>query len=136
MRLMTACFVAACGLPLGACGGAAQSGGTLTPSASTVPVAYEEVSVPTLVMMKPNGKHVRTSGAWGGAQPNIAGVAPDAFGVHFYDGATIIALSVPKSLAAEAEHFTHGQAVTVEGRFEDRAPFPIVHVDRFVEVAP
>lgn len=92
--------------------------------------------MPTLVMTKPNGKHVRTSGAWGGAQPNIAGVAPDAFGVHFYDGATIIALSVPKSLADEAGRFAHGQAVTVEGRFENRTPFPIVHVDRFVEVAP
>ncbi len=99
-------------------------------------VTYEQVTIPSLVMTKPDGKLVRTSGAWGGVQPNIAGVAPDAFGVHFYDGATIIALSVPRTLASQAERFTHGQAVTVEGRFEDRTPFPLVHVDRFVETSP
>ncbi len=105
-------------------------------AAASESVTYEELSVNALMMTKPNGKYVRTSGAWGGAQPNVVGVASDAFGVFFYDGSTMIALSVPKALAAEAEHFTHGQAVTVEGRFEDRAPFPLVHVDRFVEVAP
>ena len=100
------------------------------------PPSYEDVSVKALVMTKPDGKHVRTSGAWGGPQPNVAGVPPDAFGVYLFDGATMIALSVPKTIAAGAEAFTYGQAVTVEGRFENRAPFQIVHVDRFVEAAP
>lgn len=118
-----------------ACGSSAPPVSARAP-ATDEPVTYEQVTIPSLVMTKPDGKHVRTSGAWGGAQPNIAGVAPDAFGVHFYDGSTIIALSVPKSLAAQAELFTHGQSVTVEGRFEDRTPFPLVHVDRFVETSP
>lgn len=134
-RVMTACLVLVCVLSLGGCGGGAAASAPAR-TAPAAPVVYEEASVPSLVMTKPNGKHVRTSGAWGGVQPNIAGVGPDAFGVHFYDGATIIALSVPKSLADEAGRFAHGEAVTVEGRFEDRTPFPIVHVDRFVEVAP
>lgn len=132
MRVLVAACIAVCVM---ACGGSAPAAQAAEP-AQSAPIVYEEASINALVMTKPDGKHVRTSGAWGGAQPNVAGVGPDAFGVFFYDGATMIALSVPKALAAEAEHFTHGQAVTVEGRFENRTPFQIVHVDRFVEAAP
>jgi hypothetical protein len=120
---------------LAACGAAPPTAPS-APAPPTEPAGYEEISLKQLAMTKPDGKHVRTSGAWGGVQPNVAGVPSDAFGVYFYDGATMIALSVPKALAGEAEHFTHGQAVTVEGRFEARTPFPLVHVDRFVEVSP
>lgn len=122
--------------------GALACGDTPPPNAPTPatsnnePVVYEEISVKQLVMVKPDGKHVRTSGAWGDAQPNVAGVGADAFGVYFYDGAAIIALSVPKALAEEAALFAHGQPMTVEGRFEDRAPFPLVHVDRFIAAKP
>lgn len=118
------------------CGGAQSKGEGVASPEPAGPVSYEDASVPLLLMTKPDGKHVRTSGAWGDVQPNVPGIGPDAFGVYFYDNASILALSVPTSLAAEAEHFAHGQAVTVEGRFENRTPFPIVHVDRFVEATP
>ena len=132
MRFVCLSFFVCC-LALG-CGASTPAPSTPAPAAPG-PVTYETMSVPSLMMTKPDGKHVRTSGAWGGAQPNVAGVPSDAFGVFFYDGSTMIALSVPKALASTAEHFTHGQAVTVEGRFEDRAPFALVHVDRFVEAS-
>lgn len=112
-----------------ACGGAQGT----DPAA---PITYGDMTMGEIIMTKPIGKHVRTSGFWMG--PQAALQAPEGyFGSMIMEGTSSLMLYVPKKLAGEAAKIpavtdpSTAEKIVIEGKVEKERGMPVLVVHRF-----